>query len=630
MDKYAQTGIARQTLDINFNVKANLMGNETKPTLKTKTFNVKVASDVVEGERTIIAVVSSSNFDRDNERVDVKSLRLPLKKGGSVVAKDLTSQEEVDIPLLINHSFDVEDVIGSVRKAYLNEAGELIFELGISNRDKAQDLMTLIDEGHLDNAFSITMSDYQYSDSTIFDAEVIEVSLVFRGSNKDARILAVKSLIKGDDVMAEAETPEVVEAEIVEQEQAEVVEETTEVEAEEIANDDEAEDDEIEAEEEAEEAESEAVEELNNKVEKETKKMANEIAVKQVKDAVEGEIVEKSATMSKDAYRELFVKQFIAFKTGDRATLSKLNKQAMEAEGAISKAIAYDDGASIFQTAIVSNDILEEYTNVGRVGSMVTRVDINGAETWKQLTQTAGDGFQPVGVEEVKEEDKPIWSHLSIEPKEHAMIVAWYDAMAKRTPLAVYQIIISYIAKEYAKLEDKIILSFEGATTDGGDEFVATGLEPILRTAGRTVNLSSYDAEDVVAAFGEAFGLIESDATLTAVCNRATWASLATSVDTLGRPIFTMVGQQVAIGALGTFNIVLSQEVTDGSVIFGAFGDYELVTNGGLATLFSQQASVGNLNLFTSDASAIRATVDIAGKPIKNTSFVVIDNTTVS
>ncbi len=601
------------------------MGNETKPTLTTKTFNVKVASDVVEGERTIIAVVSSSNFDRDNERVDVKSLRLPLKKGGSVVAKDLTSQEEVDIPLLINHSFDVEDVIGSVRKAYLNEAGELIFELGISGRDKAQDLMTLIDEGHLDNAFSITMSDYQYSDSTIFDAELIEVSMVFRGSNKDARILAVKSLIKGDDVMAEAETPEKVEAEVVEQAEA-VVEEPAEIE--EVA--DEKVEDEEEAEVEAVEAEAEAVEELNNKVEKETKKMANEIAVKQVKDAVEGEIVEKSATMSKNAYRELFVKQFIAFKTGDRATLSKLNKQAMESENVVSKAIAYDDGSSIFQTEVVSNDILEAYTNVGRVGSLVTRVDIAGAETWKQLTQTAGDGFQPVGVEEVKQEDKPIWSHLSIEPKEHAMIVAWYDAMAKRTPLAVYQIIVSYIAKEYAKLEDKIILSFEGATTDGGDEFAATGLEPILRSASRTVELDSYDAKDVIGAFGEAFGLIESDATLTAVCNRATWASLATSVDTLGRPIFTMVGQQVSIGALGTFNIVLSQEVSDGSVVFGAFDDYELVTNGGLATLFSQQASVGNLNLFTSDASAIRATVDIAGKPVRNNSFVVIDHVSIS
>lgn len=600
------------------------MGNETKPTLKTKTFDVKVNSDVVEGERTIIAVVSSNNFDRDNERVDVKSLRLPLKKGGNVMAKDLTSQEDIDIPLLINHSFDVEDVIGSVRKAYLNEGGELIFEFGISNRTKAQDLMTLIDEGHLDNAFSITMSDYQYSDSTIFDAEVIEVSLVFRGSNKDARILAVKSLIKGDDVMAEAETPEVVEAEVIDTEEAvvETVEEVEEIEAE---------DDEKEAEDEVIATEiEEAVNESTNNVEKETNKMANEIAVKQVKDAVEGEVIAKVTTLSKDAQRELFVKQFVAFKKGDKAELSKLNKTAMEAEGVVSKAMAYDDGASIFQTAVVSNDILEAYTNVGRVGSLVTRVDIAGAETWKQLVQTAGDGFQPVGVEEVKEEDKPVWGHLSIEPKEHAMIVAWYDAMAKRTPLAVYQIIISYISKEYAKLEDKIILSFEGATTDGGDTFVATGLEPILRTASRTVELDSYDAEDVITAFGEAFGLIESDATLSAVCNRSTWASLATSVDTLGRPIFTMVGNQVAIGALGTFNIVLSQEVSDGSIVFGAFDDYELVTNGGLATLFSQQASVGQLNLFTSDASAIRATCDIAGKPVKNTSFVVIDHASIS
>lgn len=598
------------------------MGKESKPALLTKTFDVGVSSDVVEGERTIIAVVSSSNFDRDDERVDVKSLRLPLKKGGSVVVKDLTSLEEVDIPLLINHSFDVEDVIGSVRKAYANEANELVFEFGISNRAKAKDLMTLIDEGHLDNAFSITMSDYQYSDKTIFDAEVVEVSLVFRGSNKDARILAVKSLIKGD-VMAEAETP----TPIVEEPKEEIVAETPVVESPVVEAP--VEPEEVIEEEAEGEAIAEPVEKLTKSV-KETKTMANEIAIKQVKDPVAVEVVEKKATLSKDAKRELFVKQFIAFRSNDRNTLSKLNKEAMDSDGAISKAIAYSDGNSIFQTDVVSNDIREAYTNVGRVGSLVTRIDIKGAETWKQLNQTAGNGFQPVGVEELKQEDKPVWGHISIEPKEHAMIVAWYDAMAKRTPLAVYQIIVNYIAKEYAKLEDKIILSFAGVTTTGGDIFAPTGLESILRTAGRTTSLDSYDADDIASAFGDAFGKIESDDKLTAVCNRATWGSLATATDTLGRAVFTTVGDQVAIGALGTFNVVISQEVTDGSIVFGAFSDYELVTNGGLETLFSQQATVGELNLFAADASAIRANVDIAGKPLNNKSFIVIDHASIS
>jgi hypothetical protein len=187
---YAHLSICSAKKNIN---KEFIMGTTTE--LKQKTLKVKVAADV--GERTIVAVVSSSNFDRDYERVDVKTLRLPLKGGGTVVAKDLTGTEQIDIPMLLNHSFDVEDVIGSVRKAYLNESGELVVEFGISGRAKAQDLMHLIDEKHLDNAFSITMSDYQYSDDTIYNAEIIEISMVFRGSNIDARVLQLISLIKG-------------------------------------------------------------------------------------------------------------------------------------------------------------------------------------------------------------------------------------------------------------------------------------------------------------------------------------------------------------------------------------------------------------------------------------------------
>lgn len=159
-----------------------------------------------DGERQIVFVASSNGLDRHYENVDVKSLRLPIKGGGEIVAKDLPSggADNIDIPLMLNHSFDVTDVIGSVRKAYL-DGDELVFEAGISKREIAQDMLTLIDEGHLSNAFSITMADYDYDTdtNTIYDAEVIEVSLVFRGANKEARLLAIKSLLGGKKVADE-------------------------------------------------------------------------------------------------------------------------------------------------------------------------------------------------------------------------------------------------------------------------------------------------------------------------------------------------------------------------------------------------------------------------------------------
>lgn len=148
-------------------------------------------------ERTITFVASSAEQDRHYEKVDTASLRLPLKGGGEVIAGDIKADgvDNVDIPLMLNHSFDVKDVIGSVRKAYFKD-GELIFEAGISNREQAQEILQLIEEGHLDNAFSITMADFDYNADSgeISNAEIIEVSVVFRGANKEARLLAVKSV----------------------------------------------------------------------------------------------------------------------------------------------------------------------------------------------------------------------------------------------------------------------------------------------------------------------------------------------------------------------------------------------------------------------------------------------------
>lgn len=175
---------------------------------KIVSINGTIKTKVVDGERRIVFVASSANVDRHYEQVNVSSLRLPLKGGGDITVEAIPAEgvtDIVDIPLMLNHSGDVRDVIGSVRSAFF-ENGELIFEAGISSREVAQEMLTLIEEGHLSNAFSITMTDFDYNfeSETISNAEIIEVSLVYRGSNKEARLLAIKSLMEGNK-MSEAE-----------------------------------------------------------------------------------------------------------------------------------------------------------------------------------------------------------------------------------------------------------------------------------------------------------------------------------------------------------------------------------------------------------------------------------------
>lgn len=205
---------------------------------KTKALSVRgnIKQKDVDGERRIVFVASSDKQDRHGEYVETRTLRLPLKGGGHIMASEIPADgiEGIDIPLMLNHSADVRDVIGSVRKAYFAN-GELVFEAGISSTEMAQEILTLIEEGHLSNAFSITMIDfdYDYENEIIKNAEVIEVSVVYRGSNREARLLAVKSL--GGEPMPESEEVkapvEEVTEEVIEKDAEPTTEETVETEA---------------------------------------------------------------------------------------------------------------------------------------------------------------------------------------------------------------------------------------------------------------------------------------------------------------------------------------------------------------------------------------------------------------
>ena len=582
---------------------------------------ISIKSAVPEGEKHMRLVATAPTLDRDGEIIDTASLHIPLKPKGWKYARDITEQDAVDLPFLIDHKWEVEKQLGSVRSMFMNVDSELETVVGFTSLERGKDAHTLAKEGHLGNSFSGTF-DYSGSyinEGVIYEAEIVELSMVFKGSNRNARILEVSKSIKKEGNMPELTLEEKkLQAKQLQDEIAAAEATSTEEDDQPVTP--------------PAPAPAPTPQPAPKSVTPKEEKPMDKIAVKQVKDTPKVEVMpKKEVQMSKKEQQILFVKQFVAFKGRDIKTLSELNEKAYQADTSEDrelkkKAISFSDGASIYQTEVVSADIQQEYTNVGRVGQLVRRIDITGAETWKQIIQTAGNGFQPVGAEEEKQEDKPVWTHLSIEPKEHALIVAWYDGMAKRTPLAVYQSLIQYIAREYAKLEDKIILSFAGVTTGGGDVFAATGIIPILLTNGtRTVNIADFTAAKIQDGLGRAYGHLDTDGTLTMVANRQTWGMLATTVDTQGRNVFTVVGNQVTAGALGTFNVVISQEVGNGLVVMGDMNDYELVTNGGLETLFSREATVGELNLFTSDASALRAAADVAGKPVRVTSFVLID-----
>lgn len=309
------------------------MDKETKSLSLTKT---KIAE--VEGEHTITFVASSANEDRDFEILDIGTFRLPVKGGGTIRVADLPAEgsTDVDIPLLTDHDlWSVDKVIGSVRRAsFVN--GELIFEAGISSIPRAQELFKLVEEGHLDNAFSIQYRDYKVNPQTQVqtDGEIIEVSLVTRGANPDARVLATKS-VKGTDVETDP-TPEEVVKENKDDIVVEAAQEAAPTEApEETVAEPEAKSVEPEAEPEA-PAEEEAVEAEETITTNETKgiKMDKEIAKSLVKEPSQAAVsVETNAGYLKSKGAMADFARTIAENRGNKVAIKSAWEANLKAKG---------------------------------------------------------------------------------------------------------------------------------------------------------------------------------------------------------------------------------------------------------------------------------------------------------
>lgn len=388
----------------------------------------------IEGERRVTFVASTDSEDRDYERVMIETFRLPLKGGGEIKVSDIPSDgtDEVDIPLLTDHDlFAVDKVIGSVRRAYFTD-GELIFEAGISSRDYAQDVFKLIDEGHLDNAFSISFRDFNFNpdNGEIRDGEIIEVSLVTRGSNKDARVLEVKGLKEGEEVenpttapVEEEKKEEVVEApaettEPVESEPTEETTEETEAEAPAEAEEEAVESDEETEEEKAEEELIAETKESDDESGKENVMDAKSIAQTQVAEPAQAvKEVASDYLKSKSATRD-FIALTSEMKGQNQDAIVKAWKKNLESKGITGDAIMPAQLENIFFKAWYDQTgVLSTFRNIRTNASAMYAFEGGEGEYGKAHGHKKGENKlgQTVDVERRDLKQKVIYKMLSID-----------------------------------------------------------------------------------------------------------------------------------------------------------------------------------------------------------------------
>lgn len=144
---------------------------------------------------TLTFLANSGTKMADNGlTVDLPTLRAPLSDGSLKLVTDLTDTDPLTLPLLVNHEPDVYKQAGTVTKLWITTDG-LMAEAHLSDVPTGQMVQQLAKDGALTNSFSITI-DYDRApdkNGVIRDAELVEISVVYRGADSKAAFRSINS-----------------------------------------------------------------------------------------------------------------------------------------------------------------------------------------------------------------------------------------------------------------------------------------------------------------------------------------------------------------------------------------------------------------------------------------------------
>lgn len=643
-------------------------------TKKSALQQLSVKSLTTDSKDSIVqAVLTAPVPDSDGEVYDTRSMQVPLRGGGYKRGSELDGTEDLNIPFVTNHDLttgginrDVRETIGKVVRGKLNDAGEFVVDLFFSSIKEAQDMYTLIKEGCLDDCLSLVYWHYGESDDgVIYNAEPFQLGIVWKSANERARVMAKSiSLKERDDVTkidvetkkkelaakqaeVEALETEVKEAEAAEadnqeteeekqaREQAEAdakaKEEAEKAEADEKARKEKEDADaQARADAEAEEKRKADEAEAAKKAEEEKEVTAKQTAAKAAAGAP-NTTVEQASVRNEDTKeeRELSVKSLRALRHGDFSRLRALDKKlAAKAEGRGSyEDITGEDAETSILSAQIDHDARKLYEEAGGLASRVTKKHLNGSNTEYKFRKKNGRlVFKPApyGSDKDVQHLVPVYESVKVQP--WAVIAAWDEEAAEDTPYDYYAEVTADLGDGALFNEEFMIMGFGGGTF-AGRTYAATGILPVLKTAGG--RSEQYVADETFPAkLAKALGKVVSttrNASIDLVMTRLTRSTLAGIADQDGRLLFTG-GNSIDLGLMGTVNIVEVDEsiLPDGQIVVGDLTQYVSIEKGGLKLLASQHASVDGVSLYQTDGEALRARQRIAGAPYFNESFYVL------
>lgn len=500
------------------------------------------------GERQLRVIATAPTLDRDLEVIDTNTIKVPMKPRGLKYASELTAADEINVPFLVDHQWAIEKQAGYVKSMAVNAEGELEAIVQLSNVDNGDRVYELAKDGALGNSFSIgfTLQNATVEDGVVKNIELLELSAVFKGSNRDARLLEVKS-VKGQK-MSEAEK---LKAEIeAKQKELETLEQA-DTKAEEAETEEETQTVEAKQEEEAqaatttEETETEKVEETEqetNQAEAETEAEKEVKMTEAEKKSIQTAQAEQEvATKSFDKVDHA-AKQFAAYLAKDAKKLKELNEEALKTYTGtkatyLNTSVAADGGAIVPSAQLLEDvyNTLDVYSAVANDIRVVTlesgdSLDIASLVDDVVMTEVAAEGGN-------KTVTKPDFGESDITLREFAGIAILTKKLVRQAAVNVYDILRNSFARAIARKRADLILT---DTTSG-----------IVNNA----NASTIDTAAAIPTYAE----LTSAAWTVPVAavsgakyylSREALGAIAQEVDQAGNPYVTLDGETGLTGRL--------------------------------------------------------------------------------
>lgn len=138
--------------------------------------------------RTLTFLANSGQRMTNGYTVDLESLQVPV--ANSVVLKpvtELADSDKLTLPLLLDHMPSITAQAGIIEKLWITDEG-LMSRARLSSNEPGEDIRKLASEGMLTNSFSITIDfdDEPDENGVIRNAELVEISVVYRGADSKA------------------------------------------------------------------------------------------------------------------------------------------------------------------------------------------------------------------------------------------------------------------------------------------------------------------------------------------------------------------------------------------------------------------------------------------------------------